>query len=362
MTRARELAELAASYDSGNLFGMKNRIINGAMVIDQRNAGASVNAADAFTLDRWLAGSNPSAKYTVQRSSTAPSGFINSLFCTSSSAYSAGSADYFFLRQIIEGLNITDLAWGTASASAITLSFWVRSSITGTYAMSLQNSAQDRSYVSTYTINSANTWEQKTITIPGDTSGTWLTTNGTGIRLHFDLGSGSNWNTTANAWQATAAFRTSGSANWIGTNGATFYITGVQLEKGSTATSFDYRPYGTELMLCQRYYYKVNSEGAGSDYAVGWVNSTTLARVTLFFPASMRIAPTALEQSGTAGDYSVRTSGNTNTTCSAVPVFWASSKNSATTDLTVTSGLTAGQGANLRPVNTSAYLAWSAEL
>ena len=144
--------------------------------------------------------------------------------------------------------------------------------------------------------------------------------------------------------------------------GATFYITGVQLEKGSTATSFDYRPYGTELMLCQRYYYKVNSEGAGSDYAVGWVNSTTLARVTLFFPASMRIAPTALEQSGTAGDYSVRTSGNTNTTCSAVPVFWASSKNSATTDLTVTSGLTAGQGANLRPVNTSAYLAWSAEL
>jgi len=253
------------------------------------------------------------------------------------------------------------LAWGTANAVSVTLSFWVRSSLTGTFGGALGNGGGSRSYPFSYTISSANTWTKISVTVAGDTSGTWLTDNSRGISVLFNLGSGSTYSGTANTWAGTQYNAPTGATSVVGTNGATWYITGVQLEIGSQATAFDWRPYGTELMLCQRYYYKVNAEGGGQDYAVGWVASTTVARVTLFFPASMRIAPTALEQSGTAGNYSVRTAG-ANTTCSDVPTLWSSSKNSATTDLTVTSGLTAGQGANLRPINTSAYLAWSAEL
>jgi hypothetical protein len=232
-------------------FGFKNRIINGAMVINQRNT--TITNSD-YSVDRWEYGSSLASKMSVAQSSTAPTGFINSLLATSSSAYSITSTDYFVLTQKIEGLNSSDLAWGTASAATVTLSFWVRSSLTGTFGGSLRNSATDRSYPFTYTINAANTFEQKTITIAGDTSGTWLTTNGIGIRVGFGLGVGSTYSGTAGAWAGANYISATGATSVVGTNGATFYITGVQLEKGSTATSFDYRPYGTELAFCQRYY------------------------------------------------------------------------------------------------------------
>lgn len=242
-------------------FGFKNRIINGAMVIDQRNAGASFTPTDqSYSLDRWKCRLSQASKYTVQQNAgsvTPPAGYKNYLGVTSSSAYSIVSSDYFAVLQIVEGLNTYDLNWGTASASTITISFWVRSSLTGTFGGSLMNSAENRSYPFTYTISAANTWEQKSVIIAGDQSGTWLTTNGIGLYMIFGLGVGSTYSGTAGAWAASSTILSAtGATSVVGTNGATFYITGVQLEKGSTATSFDYRPYGTELALCQRYYEK----------------------------------------------------------------------------------------------------------
>jgi hypothetical protein len=240
-------------------FGFKNRIINGAMVLDQRYAGASVTVNGAgvfFSIDLFQAqGQSADGVFTVQQSTTAPTGFTNSLLATvTTDDSSIGSTQYYFLTQKIEGFNTADLGFGTASASPVTLSFWVRSSVTGTFGGSLSNDGVTRSYPFTYTISSANTWEQKSVTIAGDTTGTWLTNNGVGIRVYLNIGAGSSYTATAGAWASQWAFNATGATNLIATNGATFYITGVQLEKGSTATSFDYRPYGTELALAQRYY------------------------------------------------------------------------------------------------------------
>ena len=259
VTLTNALAE--ASGGTGTTIGyngFKNRIINGAMVIDQRNAGASVSNTTAaiYTLDRWGCYGPSASKFTVQQSSTAPAGFNNSLLVTSSAATAVGASDIYHLFQQVEGLNVSDLGWGTASAQTITLSFQVRSSLTGTFGGSLRNSAGNRSYPFTYTISTANTWETKSIAIAGDTTGTWLTTNGIGISLSIGLGVGSTFSGTAGAWAGANYLSATGATSVVGTSGATFYITGVQLEKGSTATSFDYRPYGTELALCQRYFEK----------------------------------------------------------------------------------------------------------
>jgi hypothetical protein len=276
--------------------GFKNRIINGAMVIDQRNAGASVTvSSDVYTIDRWQAVQSQASKYTVQQNAasvTPPTGFINYLGATSSAATSLGASDYFFLQQIIEGLNIADLAWGTANASTVTLSFWVRSSLTGTFGGSLANSSGNRSYPYTFSISSANTWEQKSITIAGDTSGTWLTTNGSGIKLRFGLGVGTTYSGTASAWAGANYFSATGATSVVGTNGATFYITGVQLEKGSTATSFDYRPYGTELALCQRYYWQIGTGEAQYTPTGAGVSENTFSNIVVNYPVKMRAVPT----------------------------------------------------------------------
>jgi hypothetical protein len=236
----------------------RNRIINGGMVIDQRNAGASVTpTASVYTLDRFGAILTEASKFSVQQNAgsvTPPAGFTNYLGVTSASAYSVVSSDVFAIRQMVEGFNVADLGWGTASAQAVTVSFWVRSSLTGTFGGSVMNSAQDRAYPFSYTIDSADTWEYKTITIAGDTSGTWLKNNGIGLRLNFSIGSGSTFSGTANAWTGSNIWSTTGATSVVGTNGATFYITGVQLEVGSVATPFERRPFGMELALCQRYY------------------------------------------------------------------------------------------------------------
>ena len=268
--------------------GFKNRIINGAMVIDQRNAGASTTpTADLYNLDRWILYISQVSKLAVQQSSTAPAGFTKSMLFTSQSAYSVVSSDYFYQVQRIEGNNTADLAWGTANAAPVTLSFWVRSSLTGTFGGVVKNSAQNRSYPFSYTINSANTWEQKTVTIAGDTSGTWDTGTGTGIFLGFSLGAGSTYQGAAGAWSGNNYVTCTGETRVVGTSGATFYITGVQLEKGSTATSFDYRPYGTELALCQRYYEIVGSGACGSS------SSNAAAQAMAFkFQVTKRTTPT----------------------------------------------------------------------
>jgi hypothetical protein len=279
--------------------GFKNRIINGAMVIDQRNAGAALtvnSGTDYFAVDRFTSvGTSAAGVFTVQRSTTAPTGFINSLLATVTTADSSlGTTNQYYVSQIIEGLNVADLAWGSASAQTITLSFWVRSSVTGTYGGSIRNSATDRSYAFTYTINSANTFEYKTVTIAGDTSGTWLTTNGVGMHVIWQFGLGSTRVTTAGSWAAGNYKGASGVTNLMATNGATFYITGVQLEEGSTATSFDYRPYGTELALCQRYFQTL------SGYVTCYATSNTTA-ATWFFKVTMRTTPTLTYGAATSG-------------------------------------------------------------
>ena len=266
--------------------GFKNRIINGAMVISQRGTSPTITGGGEYSVDRFGNYYAVNA-YTSVQSTTAPAGFINSLLLTVTTA--SASPTYSFFYQKIEGLNCADLGFGLATASTITLSFWVRSSVTGIYSISISNAAGDRAYAVQYTINAANTWEQKTMTVPGDTSGTWLTTNGTGIYLRWNMGTSSAGRLiTAGSWQAANADGATGSTGantWANTNGATFYITGVQLEKGSTATSFDYRPYGTELALCQRYY------ETGRSWAGGRTTDGT-AMMTANFKQTKRAAPT----------------------------------------------------------------------
>mgnify|MGYP003334179684 FL=1 len=278
--------------------GFKNRLINGGMVIDQRNAGASVsNIADSqYTLDRWTFQNNIGNKFSVQQNAgsvTPPAGFKNYLGITSSSAYSVAATDFCTLNQVIEGFNTADFAWGTSSAQTVTLSFWVRSSLTGTFGGTIGNANQDRNYPFTYTINSANTWEQKSITISGETTGSWNTTNGVGVRIRFGIGAGTTRSGTAGSWTSSLVLSATGATSVVGTSGATFYITGVQLEKGSTATSFDYRPYGTELALCQRYYYRLKP--ATDNVSIGNVQAySATGTIGKFFdlPVEMRSAPT----------------------------------------------------------------------
>jgi hypothetical protein len=273
---------------------LKNRIINGDMRIDQRNAGASVTPANGtYTLDRWGVNQFASAsKFSVQQSSTTPTGFNNSLIVTSLSAYSVAVGDIYSIFQRIEGFNVADLGWGTANAQTVTLSFWVRSSLTGTFGGAFQNGDGDRAYPFTYTISAANTWEQKTITVAGDTTGTWLKTNGLGLQITFGLGVGSNRSATAGSWQAGNFGSATGATSVVGTNGATWYLTGVQLEIGTSATPFERRLYNQELANCQRYYFKVDPTSSNEILGAMYNNTATRAVVTVNYHATMRVRPT----------------------------------------------------------------------
>ena len=288
-SKAFGLAQLGNAYADGALSN-RNKIINGAMTIDQRNAGAAVSANGAYPTDRWQLGIS-GGTWSVQQSSTAPAGFSKSTAITISTGYSKSVSDQNNFRQFVEGSNTYDLGWGASGAQSVTLSFWVRSSLTGTFAGSLMNSAFDRSYVFTYSISAADTWEYKTVSIEGDTSGTWLTTNGVGVRVFFDLGSGSNSETTAGAWTAGEYRRVSGAVDVVATTGATFYLTGVQLEAGDTATPFEHRSYGQELALCQRYYWKNQPPSLYTYIALG-KSVVTYANFHIEYPQVMRVAPT----------------------------------------------------------------------
>jgi hypothetical protein len=215
------------------------------------------------------------------------------LATTSSAATSLGATDYYVIQQKIEGFNTADLAWGTASAKTVTLSFLAYSSLTGTFGGSVSNSAGNRSYPFTYTISSANTWITISVTIAGDTAGTWVgATNGIGMYVVFGLGVGSTYSGTAGAWAGTFYYSATGAVSLVGTSGATLYITGVQLEKGSTATSFDYRPYGTELALCQRYYFKSNTATGTPSLISNVAFAGGYIGTMVSFPVQMRNAPT----------------------------------------------------------------------
>jgi hypothetical protein len=288
--------ESGYSLGAGNASSFKNRIINGNMAIDQRNAGASITPVNGgFFLDRFQYEASQSSKITSQQNQgavTPPAGFVNYLGITSSSAYSLTSTDIFNIRQIIEGFNVADLGWGTANAKSVTLSFWVRSSLTGTFGGVVANGSSTRNYPFTYTISTANTWELETITIPGDTTGTWLTDNGRGVQVRFGLGVGSTYNGTAGAWTASDVYGATGATSVVSTNGATFYITGVQFEVGTVATSFDFRSIGTELFLCQRYYEAYTAIGNNNGICPINSDSTTTGRTVYAFKVQKRTNPT----------------------------------------------------------------------
>jgi hypothetical protein len=281
-----QTATFAQSVDIPNTFGFKNRIINGGMVIDQRNAGVAITGG-GFALDRFQTVLTAITSLVVasQQVTDAPSnsGFNYSYkytVTTAATAYSTGGRTGILHR--IEGYNSADFMFGTVNAKSVTFSFWVKSSVTGTYSVGFLNDDSSRAYPATYTVNSANTWEYKTITIAGCPDGTWLTTNGRGIQVEFCLGADTSRLGTANTWNSAFVVGATGTTLLSNTVGATFQVTGVQLEKGSTATSFDFRPYGTELMLCQRYF----------QAASNFIYATSFARVCYMFPVQMRTAPT----------------------------------------------------------------------
>jgi hypothetical protein len=287
---------------------MRNRLINSAMVIDQRNAGASLTSPSSsfYALDRFNLFASQASKFTVQQNAgsvTPPAGFKNYLGITSSSAYTVGASELFVVGQAIEGFNTSDLDFGTANAKTVTLSFWVRSSLTGTFGGSLLNSAQNRSYPFSYTISAANTWEQKSLTIAGDTTGTWLgATNGVGLFVYLSIGTGSSLSGTAGAWTGSGLFSATGATSVVGTNGATFYITGVQLEVGTQATSFEYRQYQQELALCQRYFNSsfplgtapVDGASSGNLSCMSTYTSSNSWSAWMQFPVTMRAQPTVV--------------------------------------------------------------------
>jgi hypothetical protein len=290
MTRAVELAQVAAA---GVSEAFKNRIINGAMVIDQRATSIS---ATGYSVDRWRIYNAASSKMTAAQSSTAPTGFSKSLLLTSTSAYTIpANYDGWMAQQYIEGFNTADLGWGTANAKTVTLSFWVYSSLTGTFGGSIANSAGNRSYPFSYTISSANTWEYETITIAGDTSGTWIgATNGIGLKVNLSVGMGSDYATTAGAWATGEYYSVPSAVSIIGTNGATWYITGVQLEVGSSATGFEYVNYQTSLANCQRYFQMYKNGTANGPSINGFtqaINSTDSYGAWAYIQ-TMRASPT----------------------------------------------------------------------
>jgi hypothetical protein len=303
----------STTQNTTDRYGFVNRIINGDMRIAQRGTGAFTASGD-FPVDRFQAGNTTDGAFSAQQDSSAPDGFVNSLKITTTTADGTlTTTQSLTLQHKIEGTNVADLSWGSASAKTVTLSFWVRSSLTGTFGGALVNGALNRSYPFSYSISVADTWEYKTVTVAGDTTGTWLTTVETGIRVYFGLGAGPDRSGTAGAWTGSSVFAPTGAVSVIGTLNATWYITGVQLEVGSVATPFERRPFGTELQLCQRYYQLFSRH---EECLIGSCGSTTTSIAPVIFNQPMRASPTVtLAPAGSgAGNISFLTGGSTPST------------------------------------------------
>ena len=343
---------LPASFEQPNPV---NYIINSDMEVSQR--GTSFTTASGYgdyTLDRWMSGHTVTGKFSIAQVVDAPTGFKYSLKATSASAYTVGTNEEFVIRQKIEGTNCVPLALGTASAKTVTLSFWVKSSLTGTFSGAFLNSAEDRCYVFTYAISSASTWEKKEVTVALDTSGTWLTSSGIGLNLYFSLGAGSGLQASAGSWISTKDLTTSSSVNLVGTNAATWQITGVVLNEGSKAETF-YETYAETFQKCLRYFNRVT--GYNTREFAGYNENTTKGLHVFRFAVKMRGNPT-LGLSGTASNYIIAYS-NTQTACSSAVVFNTTHPEGVTFYSTVASGLTAGQASCLRNID---YIDLKAEL
>jgi hypothetical protein len=351
--------------------GFRNRIINGDMRIDQRNEGAAVTTSGSYPVDRFITGiSGTSGAFSFQRStSVVPAGFTHSVGCTITTAdASVGAGDLVGMQTTVEGNNIADFGFGSASAKTVTISFWARASVTGTYCVVIGNSSSgtggpNRSYVSEYTISVANTWEYKTITVAGDTSGTWQTNNTRGIILRFAISAGTDFQQAAGSWSTGNVYCTSNQTQLMTTLNATWFITGVQLEVGNAATEFERRPFGQELELCFRYFRRYASDASNHCLLPGYAlaNATTGGYGPVQLTPIMRDNPTLSVSA--AADLSVDTSG-TAAALSAVSIYGGyTTKNSVFLNFTVASGLSNGQAYMFR-VNsgTGKHASFSAEL
>jgi hypothetical protein len=344
----------------------RNLLYNGAMQVHQRGTSTTgVTVGGYYTADRWqhrIVGLGTWTN-TIENDAPTNSGFRKSLkmLCTTANAAPAAGED-MSIRQALEGQDVQRIRKGTSSAQQLTLSFWVKSNVTGTYVMELFDLDNTRRVGATYSISASATWEKKTITFPADTTGAFNNDNAVSLSINWWLGAGSDYTsgTLNTTWaSSTTANRAVGQTNLAAATSNYWQVTGVQLEVGPVATPFEFKSYGEELAECQRYYYLIKDNEIR--YGSGFNRTTTLTTTLVPFPTTMRISPLSLEQSGSSAHYKVA-HGNTGTACSAVPAFRYASPNSAEVTFTVSSGLTAGQGSAGYSDNTSGYLAWSADL
>ena len=347
--KGSELAAAETVQEARDLVsvGRKNMIINGDMRISQRyGTTATTTTAGGFVIDRYRCEVGAAGATTQQQVTDAPAGFHTSMKITvTGTDTSANAGDFHYIRHIIEGNNMNHLNWGSSNAKTVTLSFWVKSSVTGDHGGAFWNNNFNRSFPFNYTINAADVWEYKSITVPGCPDGTWETGNNRGINIGFIQLSGSTYTGPPNQWNSAGDVAPTTHVNLLATNGATWYITGIQLEVGRNATDFEYRSYGEELSLCQRYYYNFPQGNTYNIIANGFSNSTTNAIFHFQFPVPMRTSPTT---SGISGSWHVIDGQSHNV-----------SSFSAITDATpltgrvdaTSSGLTVGRGCMLRNNN-----------
>jgi len=360
--------DVQSAIENG-IFIFKNRIINGNFLIDQKQAGASksitgtAGSTTDFIGDRWVTSNQVgyATSISMQVVSDAPTGFTKSLKLT---VTALGSYNFIWTSQTIEGNNISDFAFGTSAAKNLMLSFWVKSSRTGMFGGNINNAAATpaRSYVFSYTINAANTWEFKTVSIPKETSGTWRSDHLAGMNVYFSHAATTT--ATAGSWYPTTYNGAAGQTNIVSYSGATWQITGVQLEVGSYNTTFNYRPITVEQNLCNRYYYKIFPQ----DYpkmllANGYRRGTSGASFTLDFPEKMRVVP-LLEVNSTTDNYAVVYFDTTpNLSITAAPTINSySTSSTGVVDVTTTTTMTAG-GNNLSLITNLAtsFIAFNAE-
>ena len=352
------LTQNGGAYSTQPTF--RNRIINGNMAINQRGSASYDITGAVYTLDRYRGSASISSKFSIAPGTTTPpAGFTNYLQVTSSAATTPGSTDNYSFFQRVEGYNVADLNWGTSDAQTVTMSFWVRSTLTGTFGGKLQNSAQNRIYIFSYTISSANTWEKKTITVTGDTTGTWLTTTGVGLAINFSVGAGSGAEATAGSWGTdNVPYQPTGSTNVVATSGATWQITGLQLEAGTTATDFENLQYGQQMQLCQRYFYSLGGTVSYEFMTHGMYVGTTTPLLRAELPVKMRAAPTL----GSTGTFLAK-SGNSNLACASFSVDQAATQ-TFSFSATISGGSSTAGYATLMFANasTATRLTFSAEL
>lgn len=361
----------ARSGPDSSAFSFRNKIIGGDFTTNPWQRGTTfTNAAnDTYTADRFAVRRVDDAQVTILKTADAPTAAQAGVYAThcfhadvTTADASIAAGQLYCIDHRIEGLNAASFGFGQAGTRYVTLSFWHKHTKTGTYCVAFGASGNARMYVAEYTQDVTNTWEQAVITIPVDTSGTWLYDTSIGLRLIWSLAAGTDYQQTAGTWTSSNDnYATSNQVNALDSTSNDFKLALIQLEAGQTATPFETRPYGVELALCQRYYYRQLSAFSQSDFGAGYVGTTSTGSIITPFPVTMRTAPTALEQSGTAGDYAVLNAG-ISTTCTSVPAFAIAGITTARTTFTTGATLTVGHGCIGRSLVSTAYLGWSAEL